>query len=418
MKRVLVLGVVAALSLQAHHGFGFMEEGFNGEPIVRNGFTRCRTVGGLLEAEYYGCNPWPDHDANYSFREREDQEKSSVHYNATAALAVAAGFSPCAAYVLALFDQATDVATESDALFWAPFLPGVDMESCEALFEEEGVTPAMGLARMGAYIAFDFTFRGASKDTNEIARESMTFHFNPGLDDFLTERTYVSCDPDDDRDPLPYPDHDVVPLSDLYAWASSDVNPLNACPYGGPIANYDPEEDVGPGTLGSFGVFLHAYQDAFSHRDMIDRGVHVHVKGNLNTHSIQGFVTGHFAGEFGVDEMGRLGNGRDGNLVKVTTPAGEYLVWLHSEDTYDALVSSYQRMVEWLYDPDAPDRVARYGRPGATICSLDDVELFAYEFASIANYVPDEGEPSGARRRSEMADSLFSSRDCSWEVAW
>ncbi len=417
MKRIPMLGVAFVLLIPGDSAQAFMEEGFNGEPIVRSGYTRCRTPGGLLEAEYYGCNPWPDHDANYSFREREDQEKSSVHYNATAALAMAAGFHPCAAYIVALFDQATDVATENDALFWAPFPPGVDLETCEALFAAEHVTPAAGLLRQGAYVAPDFTFRGSSGETNEIARECMTFHFNPGLDSFLTERPSVTCDPENEWDPLPYIDHDIVLLADLYVWASSEVNPLNACPYGGPIANYDPEEDVGPGTLGSFGVFLHAYQDAFSHRDMIDRGLLIHTKGNLNTHNIQGFVTGHFAGEFGLDENGVLGSGIDGDLVRVTTPAGEFAVWLHSRDTYDALVSSYQRMVEWLYDPDAPERVALFGQPGARICSMDEMELFVYDFASIPNYVPDEGERSGAKVRSDMADSLFGSGDCTWRVA-
>ncbi len=414
MKTHHLVGLAWVLLAPWNPVHAFMEEGFNGDPIIRSGYTRCRTPGNLYESEYYGCNPWLDSDANYSFREREDQEKSSVHYNATAALAVAAGFNRCAAYIVALYDQATDVATEKDATFWAPIPPGVDLDACADLFEAEGVTTAAGLMGMGALVAPDFTFRGSSADTNEIARESMTFHFNPGLDSFFSDRATVACDPEDERDPLPYVDHDIVLLSDLYAWASSDVNPLNACPYGGPIANYDPDEDVGPGTLGSFGVFLHAYQDAYSHRDMIDHGVHIHVTGNRNTHSIQGFVTSHYAGEFGLNERGSLGRGTDDDMVRVETPAGEYIIWLHSEDTYEALVSSFQRMVEWLFDPESPERWGNYGRPGARICSLDEVELFAEAFASIPNYVPEEGEASGAKRRSDMADSLFESEDCTW----
>ncbi len=414
MKAYRLFGVALVLLAPGNQVQAFMEEGFDGEPVVRSGYTRCRTPGNLYEAEYYGCNPWMDSDANYSFKEPHDQEKSSVHYNATAALAVAAGFNRCAAYILALYDQATDVATERDAIFWAPLPAGVDAETCAALFQREGVDTAPGLMGMGAFVAPDFTFRGSSSETNEIARECMTFHFNPGLDSFFSDRATVTCGPDDDRDPSPYVDHDIVLLADLYAWASSDVNPLNACPYGGPIANYDPEEDVGPGTLGSFGIFLHAYQDAYSHRDMIDHGLHIHVTGNRNTHSIPGFVTSHYAGEFGVDARGNLGRGTDDDRIRIETPVGEFVIWLHSEDTYEALVASFQRMVEWLFDPDAPERWQTYGRPGARICSSDEVELFAEAFAAIPNYVPEDGEPSGAKRRSDMADRLFESEDCTW----
>jgi hypothetical protein len=242
----------------------------------------------------------------------------------------------------------------------------------------------------------------------------MTFHFNPGLDNFMIGDTSVSCASDGNRDPIPNFDHDVVPLTDLWIWANSDVDPLNQCQYGGPIANYDPEEDVRPGSLGAFGIFLHAYEDAFSHTDLINEGLPAHTKHNLATHDLQGFVSGHFAGEFGLNNQGQLGRGLHEDMVTVVTSTGRYKVILHSEYTYEALVQSFYRMVDWLHDPQNPDRLSRYGRPGASVCDGDDIELFAFDFTRIPNYAANEDRHSGARVRSDIADSFFDRANCTW----
>lgn len=402
----LVLGLICTGAPSAH---GFFEEG--NDDLVRLGYLKCPTPGDLEAAELTGCNPWPDGDSSYSYKGWRDSKKSSMHYNLTAALAVAAGFDRCAAYVLALYNEVTDYATEYDYIFWAPFPEGVDEEQCGDLFAQELLNVDHGLVRPGAWVATDFTQRAfANKQGNEVERESFTFHWNLTLSSIPEQISGECSDAATDPPPL-FPNRDIATLHDLHSWAVYGENPLHDCeyhnesgPYLGPISRYSIDEDpAAPGSAGAVGVYLHSLMDSYSHRAC---GGSTH-NFNLDTTAPCGFVSGHFAGEFGTYALGQPGTGP----ATVRTPARllPYRVMMHSDNTVSAALHSYQVLKEYLaLNPEL-------GR-GATACPDDVIFSFAKEFATIPNFVPEEGTPSGARLRSDLADSLFESgEDCSWE---
>lgn len=389
-----------AISSTAH---AFFEEG--NDDNARLGYLKCNEMGNLSQADTNGCNPWPDWDSSYSYKRPRDMKKNSVHFNATAALAVAAGFDRCSALIIAAWNEGTDVATEYDLELWVPFLDGTSAEQCAGLVAQNGGTVVDGLAKTGMLIAPDFTYRSFSRNqSNEVVRESYTFHWNHSLAS-LESPSAVQCSAES-GDPLPTPPRDMVNLGGLWAWTQGE-NPLNACVYSavdginGPIAAYHPEEDVAPGSLASMGVFLHSLQDAYSHRPC---GGTTHNFG-ANTQSPCGFASGHYAGDFGV-----LANGLPGaGTVTVKTPANNrgYKIALHSDQTVMALQHTYDVLKAYLAaNP-------QYNR-GVAACSNDAMTAFATKFASIANFVPADGQPSGAKLRSDLADGLFQSDTCTF----
>lgn len=394
-----VLAIAAGSTGTAH---AFFEEG-NDDP-ARPGYAKCNEQGNLAQADMNGCNPWPDWDSSYSFRRLNDMKKNSLHYNATAALAVAAGFERCAALIIAAYNEATDVATDYDAELWVPFMDGMDPAMCEGLVLENKGEMLDGLKKPGFMVAPDFTYRSFSKSqTNEVERESFTFHWNHSLTtiDALDD---VQCSAES-TDPLPVPPRDMVNLNGLVRWTQGE-NSLNSCSYStaegllGPIVAYHPEQDVAPGSLGSMGVFLHSLQDAYSHRPC---GGTTHNFGG-NTTSPCGFASGHYAGDFGV--LPSTGMPGSGDIV-VKTPARErgYKVALHSDQSVMAINHTYQALKNYLANN------PEYSR-GVPSCPDSVISSFATRFSSIPNIVPASGQPSGAKQRSDLADALFMSDTC------
>lgn len=396
-------GILAlALSISGT-SLAFFEEG--NDTNFHVGYTKCNEDGNLFQAESTGCNPWPDNDSSYSYKQYRDMKKNSLHYNATAALAVAAGFNRCAAQLIGAYDEATDVATEYDLELWVPFMEGVDSELCESLIIEEDGEVVDGLAKPGFVIAPNFTYRSFSKgQDNEVVRESYTFHWNHTLAT-LDVDPGVECSVAN-ADPLPVPPKtDMVSLGGLQAWTRGE-NTLNPCAYDsslgsfGPIVDYHPDFDVAPGTLGSMGVFLHALQDSYSHRAC---GGTTHNFGGA-TDSPCGFASGHYAGDFGTLSDGKVGSGK----IAVVTPARKrgYQVELHSDQSMLAMMHTYEVLKDYLLNN------PRHAR-GTEPCSVDSISAFAAQFVAIPNSVPAEGQVSGAKKRSDLADALFNSETCS-----
>jgi hypothetical protein len=418
MNRRFIACGVALVCLSATRAYAFFEEG--NDDHARLGYMKCKKEGDLSQANATGCNPWPDDDSSYTFRRSRDMKKSSVHYNATAALAVAAGFNRCAAYIIGLVDESTDVALDYDQDLWAPFPDGVSDADpqCAKLLEDNGIVVKRNIAgKAGGYIAPDFTHRAfGTSNPNEVNRESATFHWNHS--DSSVPTSHV-CTPIADPAPLnPAPDvtfHDMVTLSELRDWSESDpfqdnwYNPLNDCAYvqpggsvvNGPIAAYDPlSADPKPGNLGAFGIFLHAEQDHYSHRGCINV---THGFG-VATDDACGFVSGHYAGEFGTLD-GKPASGSI--LVSTSASRTPYRVGLHSSVTVEALMRTYELLTEML------ELHPELARPDAADCS-GAIAGFASTFAGIPNYVPASGKASGAKKRSDLADSLFASDACKY----
>lgn len=401
--------------------FAFYEEG-NNWVTGATAYMRCSTSGDLLDAQATGCNPWPDVDANYSLYGPADQNKSSVHFNATLGLAIAAGFNRCAAYVIAMYNEGADVASAAENAFWAPYPYGVSQSACSSIFSAAGIATQYGLDGSGrrtvpgGYVAPAFSYRVSAFTASdpEMWRESTTFHWNPSYDSLLTP--YASqCSPS--GDPLPTaPNKDLVTLSELRSWASTSTNPLNKCtgygtsssgPYG-PITHYAPATmNAKPNSLAAFGMYLHALQDAISHEHVIAGGGQTHTAVANATQDPAGFVSGHFAGEFGVlPSTGKPGYG----AISVTTPASTtpYPVMLHSDLTVQALQETFTELKSWLATH------STYKMTNAKVCSAAVVTDFATKFASIPNSVPASGTASGAKQRSDMADRLFKNANCTW----
>lgn len=402
MKLRIASAVMAVMVGMAGTAHAFFEEG--NDDAARAGYMKCNEVGNLAQADSNGCNPWPDWDSNYAYKLPRDMKKNSLHFNATAALAAAAGFDRCAALLIGTMDEATDVATEYDQELWVPFLDGTSLEMCESLMIENNVEVVDGLVKSGILVSPDFTYRSFSrKQTNEVVRESYTFHWNHTLNT-LSAVDAVTC-ATGIADPLPVPPSDMVSLGNLYAWVQGE-DTLSECVYDavagihGPIASYSSSTDVAPGSLGSLGVFLHSLQDAYSHRPC---GGTTHNFG-INTTSPCGFVSGHYGGDFGVVPA----TGLPGSAtVDIVTPARKnaYKVALHSDQTVSALMHTYEMLKTYLLlHPE-------YAR-GANACPNEVVNNFAIKFASVPNYVPANGQASGAKVRSDMADALFKSDTC------
>jgi len=394
-----VLAVVVGTAGTAH---AFFEEG--NDDNVRAGYMKCTETGNLAQADSTGCNPWPDWDSSYAYKLPRDMKKNSLHFNATAALAVAAGFDRCAALLIGTFDEATDVATDYDLELWVPFLDGTSREMCEPLMIENNVEVADGLVKSGILVSPDFTYRSFSRtQTNEVVRESYTFHWNHTLSS-LSAVDAVTCAPGV-ADPLPVPPNDMVSLGGLQSWVNGE-NTLNACTYDavanirGPIASYAPETDVAPGSLGAMGVFLHSLQDAYSHRACSGSSHNF----GANTTSPCGFSSGHYAGDFGVVPST---NQPGSATIDVTTKARSkpYKIALHSDQSVLALMHTYEVLKNYLVLHPEYDR-------GAEACSDEVINAFATRFASVPNYVPASGQASGAKVRSDMADALFKSDTC------
>lgn len=413
-----VIGLSGLVTAWSSTAYGFVEEGFNcTSETTDTSMHLCATPGDLLEASSTGCNPWYDYDANYSYRATADQRKSSLHFNMTMALAAAAGYDKCAAFAVALYAQATDVAIKFEELNWAPLPSGVTLSQCQQLFSEQGMKIDPGLNNLtGASASTPFTYRttGTSLDDAEIRRESSTFHWNATHDSLANPySTVCTTDPSIDNPEPVYPKTDIVTMSDLYKWADDGVNTLNQCSAyddgllgsGGPITEYClAETPIKPGTLAAFGVFLHPFQDSFSHSPILNAGMHDHESSSGDTLSKAGFVSSHYAGEFGVlPSTGKPGYG----VVQVTTPAGTYDVELHSQDTVNAIKGTYTQLKDWI------STRSSLKNPDHEPCSDAAIENLAIEFASIPNYVPASGEASGAKRRSNLADSFFQNPDCS-----
>lgn len=416
------VGILACLALGSQSAYAFFEEG-NNWVTGATAYMRCNTAGDLADAQATGCNPWPDTDANYSLYGPADQNKSSIHYNATMALAVAAGYNRCSAYVIAMYNEGADVASAAEEAFWAPYPSGVSQTSCSSIFNAAGIVTQYGLDGSGrrtipgGYVAPQFTTRVSAFTASdpEAWRESTTFHWNPSYDS-LAKPYSTQCSPS--GDPLPVaPNKDLVTLSDLYAWSStSNTNPLNKCtgyglssagPYG-PIEKYAPSTaNAKPNSLAAFGIFLHAFQDSISHRQVIGAGGNTHTAEAHLTEDVAGFVSGHFAGEFGVlPSTGQPGTG----AITVTTPASTtpYPVMLHSDDTVRALKETFTQLRSWLKTHSS------YAQSNAKICSETVITNFATQFASIPNVVPASGVASGAKKRSDMADKLYKNANCTW----
>lgn len=95
--------------------------------------------------------------------------------------------------------------------------------------------------------------------------------------------------------------------------------------------------------------------------------------------------------------------------MTVKTPANNrgYKIALHSDQTVMALQHTYDVLKAYLAaNP-------QYNR-GVAACSNDAMTAFATKFASIANFVPADGQPSGAKLRSDLADGLFQSDTCTF----
>jgi hypothetical protein len=412
-----VLSLATCACFTAATAQAFFEEG-NDHPS-KLGYLKCSKWGDMTKASMNGCNPWPDNDSSYTFKATRDMKKNSVHYNATQALAAAAGFDRCAAYIIALYDEATDVATDYDQDLWLPFPKGVDPSgACGQMLADEGVTvvasPITG--QLGGLVSPDFTYRsfGATQG-NEVNRESFTFHWNHAdVDSGIGHQ----CSGGSDAGPAQPmqaggsgPFSNMVTLPELRSWAESSLdpnfwdNPLNSCTDSssalGPIGSYDPLADPAPGSNGAFGVFLHSAQDYWSHStcEAVTHGF------GLLANDPCGFPSGHYAGEFGTIN-GKPANGS----TTLSTPVSKYRIALHSANTVEALNETYRLLKEYLaLHPEL-------ARPGAVQCSEAVINQFSTSLASIANLVPSSGKPSGAKKRSDLADSLFASNDCSYTV--
>lgn len=419
MKSRLITGfVLACVSVQP--AYAFYEEG-NNWVTGATAYMRCTTTGDLAAAQSTGCNPWPDTDANYSLYGPADQNKSSVHFNATMGLAVAAGYNKCSAYVIALYNEGADVASAAENVFWAPYPTGVSQSTCSSIFSANGVVTNYGLDGSGkrtipgGYVAPTFTYRVSAFTASdaEMWRESTTFHWNPSYDSLISPYS-VKCSTS--GDPLPgAPNKDLVTLSDLYSWSSTTSNPMNKCTgytgssgVAGPVQHYVQSTAYAkPNTLAAFGIFLHALQDSISHEHVIAAGGQTHTAVSNATTDLAGFVSGHFAGEFGVlPSTGKPGFGP----ISVTTPASTtpYSVVLHSDDTVQALNETFAELKLWL------SKHTTYKQTNAKVCTDSVVTNFATQFASIPNMVPATGVLSGARQRSDMADRLFKNANCTW----
>jgi hypothetical protein len=400
-RRRLFAMAIGAVTISGSSAHAFFEEG-NDHPS-KLGYMKCPTSGDLARAELNGCNPWPDNDSSYSYKGNRDSKKSSVHYNLTMALAVAAGFDRCAAYVIGLYNEVTDYATSYDLEFWAPFPAGVSLAECADIFEDEELDIVAGQQGPGASVITDFTQRSfANPQDNEIERESYTFHWNLTLSS-ISDQTTTECS-DGASNPAPLiPNKDMLTLHDLQMWAVHGADTLHMCEYAdthGPIARYNPDTDpADPGSLGALGVYLHSLMDSYSHRAC---GGSTHNFG-LNTSSACGFASGHYAGEFGT-RNGQVGSGP----ITVKTPARlrGYRISLHSDNTVSAALHTYQVLKDYLA---LRPELAR----GVQACDAD-VPAFAKQFAAIPNSVPKSGTASGAKKRSDLADSLFNSDNCSW----
>lgn len=409
------LVVLLANTIGNNIAYGFVEEGSNG--IGSNTFSACEDAGDLYSAQTTGCNPWRDFDSNFSYQEEFDQEKSSLHYNVTAVLALSAGYTNCSSYAIAIFDQSTDVATVADQVFWAPMPYGVTESACKTILNNEGLQMAEGIYEDGFLTGPDFTYRTIGNDNFETKRESLAFHWNRTIETLTTPNT-SDCSKYGAQDPI-YPTTsdldgtDILTLSDLYSWAvTSGSTKLNQCSYGGPIKNYGSTDLIRPNKLGALGLFLHSFQDFYSHRSIVTLGSHDHSYGE-STLEAGGFVSNHYAGEFGTLDDGNLGNGQ---TVSVETSFGAYPVKLHSKDTADAIVASFKKLKEWLSLPSHQGYA--YGGKPASLCTEDQIKAFADEFASIANQYPHENIGSSALIRSELADSLWYNlavnKKCEW----
>ena len=425
-KRRLTLATVATLCFATSSAHAFFEEG--NDHANRLGYMKCNRTGDLIAAQTTGCNPWPDNDSSYSYKASKDMKKSSFHFNLTASLAVAAGFNRCAAYAIALWNEATDVGSDYDREFWAPFPKGVlETAGCATLLADNNIAIVTSTVtgEKGGWVSPDFTDRafGARQD-NEVNRESNTFHFNHND---IHEQFPLQCDVADSAgqdgvDPLPVqppiagadgPFRNMVPLSVLYDWATSDqdpalwFNPLNECAYAqadgsslyGPLTHYDPihDDDPTPGSLGALGTFLHSSQDFWSHRLCEDV---THDFGG-GTDTPCGFVSSHFAGDYGTIN-GVPANGK--TTIKTNL---SHKILRHSGDTVEAAKETYQLLKEYLaLNP-------QYARAGAKNCDTV-IHDFTTRWASIANLVPAKGKPSGAKQRADLADALFASDTCSY----
>lgn len=421
MKRALLAGIVLG-SVSSHASFAFFEEG-NNWVTGATAYMRCQTTGDLNASQNTGCNPWPDTDANYSLYGPADQNKSSIHYNVTMGLAIAAGYNRCAAYVIALYNEGADVASAAEQTLWAPYPTGVSQATCGTYLNQAGIVTQYGLDGQGrrtvagGYIAPTFSYRVSAFTASdpEMWRESTTFHWNPSYDSLVTPYS-TQCSAS--GNPLPVaPNKDLVTLSDLYAWASSNTNPLNKCtgygasangPYG-PDAHYMPSTaNAKPNTLAAFGMFLHALQDSVAHSRVIGAGGMTHTNASNATEDVAGFVSGHFAGEFGVlPSTGKPGYG----TITVTTPASTtpYTVTLHSDDTVQAIRETFTELKLWLKSHPSN------AQSNAKVCSDSTISTFATQIASIPNVVPASGQASGAKKRSDMGDKLYSSANCTWQ---
>lgn len=420
MQRKFLVLVSLGSFLASSHAYAFMEEGLDSTSKV--GYKKCSNRGDLRGATIDGCNPWPDTDANYSYQTTGDMKKSSVHFNATQALAISAGMTPCAAYIVALWDEAADVATDYDLNFWAPFPSGVSNEgTCATLLANAGVTVSASAVdgRMGGLVGPDFTRRAfLNSNSSEIARESHAFHFNHAP---VNGTAYHLCS----KAPDPGPSQpvkagaagdfvDMPTLPELRDWAMSDTeptrwyNPMNNCSYVqsdgsaqlGPLVTYSGSApDPTPGSLAALGTFLHSAQDYWSHKSCEDV---THGFG-INTALKCGFASSHYGGEFGA-----INGAPASGSIKVKTPMNTYSVNLHSSDTVSALTEAYSLIKEYVgLHPEI-------SRTGAVACSDSSISDFAKKFAMTANLVPATGAASGAKKRSDMADSLAKSQNCTF----
>lgn len=420
--------------------FAFLEEG-GAQPNNNPAFGRCTDTGknanaaplfgDFALAAQAGCNPFDDNDSAFSYQSKGDMLKSSMHFNMTQAAALAAGYQPCAAFAVALADEGADVGSAGDRLFWAPLPPGIDPQSCADLFAAEGITPVSSAVdnRPGASISPDFTQRAVGTRPPEINREAATFHWNPTFETAdLAKGTFTThCTAPDPIPNIATPYTDLVAMKDLWQWAAlpGGENLLNQCNYAigsGPLIKYSSTNPIKPNSLSALGAVLHSVQDAHSHKTILDsyqasgESAFIHpllipspAKSDrpMDLRSLAGFVTSHYAGEYGVLKNGALGGGKiPQDVITVVTETGfpGYHVTLHSEDSFKAAETSYAVLLQFLRE----NGHSQYQALEKPACSGEVLKSLFKDFAGTPNKSIDTaaGKPSGAKVRSDMADKL------------
>ncbi|GEM_PF-681053 len=436
--QLIKLGALGfSLLIVSMPSFAFLEEGgaqANNNPA----FGRCTDTknnkaafGDFALAAQTGCNPFDDNDSAFSYQSKGDMIKSTMHFNMTQALALASGYKPCAAFAIALADEGTDVGSKNDQLFWAPLPPGISPESCADLFKAEGIKaePSQVDKRSGASISPDFTQRAVNTRPPEINREAATFHWNPTFEtsDLAKGQYTTNCTAPNPIPNIAAPYADFVAIKDLWHWAAlpGGADLLNQCDYSkgkGPIIRYSDANPIKPNSLSALGAVLHSVQDSHSHKTILDsyqatgEPAFVHpllipspAESNqpMDLRFLSGFVTSHYAGEYGARPDGALGKGKipeDVITVVTETKAPGYHVTLHSEDSFNAAQSTHAVLVQFLKEP-GHDKYLTANKPA---CSQEVLDALSRDFAATPNKSidPASGTPSGAKLRSDMADKL------------